>query len=233
MPWPRRETEPSSWFGNIHPSNSAADIELWAAGKTTWSSRRSHSARSPLQASVKAGVSGRAAGLRMKKTAAAIRPSARRPTRAWRTQVRAPSQPLVFLSGRGERLLGVLGGLLEAGRHEHEELAQPLEGEERAGDHHQAVERRGRAERGEEADRREEGGPEDLALPGPGRLPQPLPDAPADLLDLDVARERGRGRGEDDAHAGEDERPEPEACPRRRPRPRPPPAAAPRSASRG
>ena len=96
MPWPRSETEPSSWFGNIQPSNSAADIELWAAGKTTWSSRRSHSARSPLQASVKAGVSGRASGLRMKKIAAAIRPSASRPTIAKWSHVRAPSQPPPF-----------------------------------------------------------------------------------------------------------------------------------------
>ena len=66
MPWPRSETEPSSWFGNIQPSNSAADIELWAAGKTTSSSGRPQRARSPLQASVRAGVRGSASGLRRK-----------------------------------------------------------------------------------------------------------------------------------------------------------------------
>src|SRR6266850_1883079 len=39
-----------SWWGNIHSSISALDIALCAPGKTTWSTRRPHSAAAPLQA---------------------------------------------------------------------------------------------------------------------------------------------------------------------------------------
>ena len=99
---------------------------------------------------------------------------------------------------------------LHARRHEHEKLAQPLEGQERPGDTGERLQRGGRTQRRQQAAREQQRRAQQLAAEAAGRLLQPPPDARRDLLDLDVARERGGGGGEHHAHPREQQRPGPQ-----------------------